>query len=587
MVSRSGPRFFIGLFGMTAALLALASLIAPGSPRSFAASKRGEASLRVPPRRFASAGAPIAMTALVTTLSARPAPDAADSLASSRSASELRGVVRDATGHPISEALVRGITLARASEGASPPEIIETLAVTDRQGAFVARVGPGDYAIFATKANRSSAVIEPISVAPGEAVDALDLVINGPAKVAGLVVDAAGHPIAAAITLRRALHAGRLEHGTRASKEGRFTFFELPDTALELEARDLTTGASGRVQLEHPDEHAIVRLGAAPGELRVTVIDETGAPLANATVHANDVDGSHGWFGFVGDDGRAILRPRATHLRITATTDDGSSAPVEVELDERPLEVEVRVERRGSVRGRILKPSGAAAVGTVALVPLERAAKDLRQEVDLDESGAFRFAPLPAGRYEIHWEGPELLGEAITQGFTIVGREDRVLPDLRPRGGRVVEGVVVDESGAPIAEADVSVVDGRTESLAHAVTTDDEGRFTLPGEVFGTVHVRAEGPGVVSAVTAVEERASTVTLVARGFGHVTGVLRGRLTADSRVRCTDGLWHPVDAAGQYSLSCPPGATIEVEAGDARRSFPVELEEEEQTYLELRI
>ncbi len=581
------PPVLLGLFGAVAGVFTVAALASLGPMRT---SMAVESRRSIPQPPLAS---PIA-AAVVPPVASRPRPSPVAEprrLSSSRSASSLEGTVHDLSGAPVAGAQIVGAVLSARAEPSNTDDepFFATLAITDEHGRFAAQVAPGDYAIFAVGGDRSSPLVEPLSVVPGEQVQELALVLTGRGELSGIVVDASGKPSEGSITVRLKGHSRRLRlRGLKA--DGRFRVGSLPDAEIELDARARFGGARALLSLAHGETNLVVRLGPVLGEIGVLVTDELGAPVEGAVVQMHELDGMWGGLTSTDAEGRASLVPSGAHLRVEASTEDSASEPVELDLDERPRVVPIHLERRGGVRGRVLLSSGAPAAGKVVLVRLDGPSPDTAPSgADVDEHGCFRVSPLPRGRYELHFDGGdhELLGDAITQTFSILGREDRVLPDLRLDGARLIRGVVVDESGEPVAHADVSVIDARQESSGSRATTDEHGRFTLEGQVFGAVRVRAEGDGVVSPVTLLSGRGDEdVTLVARGVGHISGLLRGQIPPGARVRCADGLWHSVRDSGHYELSCTPGSMLEIEAAGARRSFPVELEEEEQTYVEVR-
>ncbi len=591
MRAPSKPPLFLGLFGVAAIGFAVAALASLGPVRASTgrplAQGRSEPSLPTSPD-----ARPERVRAPTRTAYPKLAEEPARALTISRNASALRGTVRDLRGEPVEGAAILATVLlpSRTDAPRSDDDELATLALTDVRGEFVAFVPPGDYALFATSGDRSSALLEPLSVVPGEQLEALELVLTGRSTLSGFVVDAQGRPTEGTLLVRLRGHARTLK--VRAlPPSGAFEVDSLPDGPIEVAARAPHGGASAKRSLGHVEANVIMRLGSPLGELTVQVIDEAGEPVDGAIVQIREVGGIWGGLTFTGASGEASMVPSGAQVRVEASTDDSASDPVDVTMDERPRTVTVRVGRRGAVRGRVLLETGEPASGKVTLSRLDGTGPDSAPSgAELDGSGAFRVGPLPKGSYEVRYDGGErgVVGDATVLPFTIVGSEERILPDLRIDGGRTLHGFVLDESGEPVAHADVYVIDSRDEIIGNkATTTDTAGRFTVAGPVKGGVRLRAEGEGVVSPVVSVDANASEVTLVARGVGHISGVLRGRIASGARVRCTDGLWHPIDDSGQYTLSCSPGSKLEVESSGARHSFPVELEEDEQTYVELRL
>jgi len=153
-----------------------------------------------------------------------------------------------------------------------------------------------------------------------------------------------------------------------------------------------------------------------------------------------------------------------------------------------------------------------------------------------DDAGVFRLCGVPAdipvlvratsgeqqsGRVEIYFSGSEVAfrdftvsqrdtaARIVADSLLEKGSSDSVAVAL-PRGSAVVRGVVRDQSGRPLANVNVGLLD-----RPGTVATDADGRFTLGGVPAGTqtMEVRAIGFALARRVVALRSGAPTETVV--------------------------------------------------------------------------
>ena len=496
-------------------------------------------------------------------------------LMSSRRPCVVGGRVLAPNGAAVPAAIVHATRVgAGGTDTDEPTEEVGT-GETDEGGAFTIELGPGDYALYAAGGGRASALVAPISLAPGEEVHDLELTLSSAAKLSGLVVDAAGDPVRGAlVTVRVPGDAGivRTEGTTRA---GAFELDDLPDGPLAIDVLGFF-GARARLELARPERDLVVRLGPALGELTIVVIDEAGRPVPAAEL---SIVGTR-WAAFIqaGEDGIATHAPREARLTLEATAGEDRSERTDIDLGVAPTTVRLVVAAGATVTGRVLDADGTPARGTVKLDG-ERAS-DTRAEADLDEEGRYELLGLRPGRYVVRYAASER--DAAEMAFSVNDRARRTLPDLRLAAERTLAGDVRDEAGALVAGADVERIDPSDGSTSVVAVTGDDGRFTASVRADGPVRLRAAAPDGTVSPTLLAEGA--VSLVVREVGNVDGVVRGA-PPGTRVRCGGGPWHAV-SGGQYSLQCPAGCELELEGGGTRRSFPVEVDAEDGAYVEVR-
>ncbi|HEX5759760.1 MAG TPA: carboxypeptidase-like regulatory domain-containing protein [Thermoanaerobaculia bacterium] len=357
--------------------------------------------------------------------------------------------------------------------------------LTGRDGTFSLPVRPAEHnQLEAAAAGHVGAVRE--KVRPGEVVT---LLLEPAAALAGVVVDAAGRPIAGA-----ALHAS--PSGDAGGHSPRDAF------------RRATSGAGGRFRFPRllprqlyeiaarHDEHAPGRLlartppsGASAPPLRMVlgsgqtasgrVIDSEGNPIAGVEVSLARVERPHGRrSGLAFSIGRhggprattdAAGRFRFRHLEageydlsaarqgFAAAGRQGVEVPVQAaEADLGELVLEPGVVLAGRVTGAKGVPvAGAHVAANPSDWMFERWSAAPREPVVTDGDGVFRIGELrPGQRLQLHVDHPDY-APLDALGVEVPTAEPLAI-ELRPRGRLAVR--VVGPEGEPIAGATVSAV---------------------------------------------------------------------------------------------------------------------------------
>ncbi len=146
-----------------------------------------------------------------------------------------------------------------------------------------------------------------------------------------------------------------------------------------------------------------------------------------------------------------------------------------------------RVERGAMITGRVVLSTGDAVAGAslaVAMVGVDSPVATSGWGRDQsDTSGGFRISGLPPGTYALAIDSS--VGVAPAAGFRVIVGENEVIErDFVLEAAAIVDGVVEDPHGTPIANTDVFArsVGTRWSTIA---TTDDAGQFQLtmrPGD---------------------------------------------------------------------------------------------------------
>lgn len=244
------------------------------------------------------------------------------------------------------------------------------------------------------------------------------------------------------------------------------------------------------VTSEDDEAEQSVNIDVARGAVIGTVTDESGTPIAGATVTANASDDGN-YTATTDDDGTYTIENVSvgTH-NVTATKDNYSSATKTVD-----------VPANGSVTANFtLAPSNGSISGTVTasntgkpVANVTVAAEDSDGNVynaTTNENGAYTI-DVPPGTYSVNVAGtpPGYHAESIITvdaGETVTGVDFTVEPTNPPTG--TIEGTVTNGAGNPITDAHVVDVDGD----AFNVSTDETGHYEISNLTEGTYALRVK-----------------------------------------------------------------------------------------------
>ena len=149
--------------------------------------------------------------------------------------------------------------------------------------------------------------------------------------------------------------------------------------------------------------------------------------------------------------------------------------PVDIQVNAgATTELEVRLERASLVKGRVLDEESGEPVAGAVVSPV---ASDMMAKSD--DEGRYSLYLLP-GEAQISASppgGPSWPGDATATVTVLVAAQDSLAPDLRVKRALMLEGLVVDQEGRPVAGATVH----RSSDLfaRQRVQSDGQGRFVL------------------------------------------------------------------------------------------------------------
>jgi protocatechuate 3,4-dioxygenase beta subunit len=357
------------------------------------------------------------------------------------------------------------------------------------------------------------------------------------------------------------------------------------------------------------------------------VVDAAGRPLAGAAVRAVPVQGS----AFVplpataprrarsGSDGRFRVdgMPAGASLSVRATLDGFAPWQQRVAPETAAREgaagavpgypaVEIVLSAGARIRGRLVDEDGAPVAGAeVALTPRDGerqpwgAEPEGAQRVVSGQGGVFELLDLPVGRVDLEVDaarhpplarpGVEVrrLGETVDLGDLVLGPE------------AVLDGVVEDSKGAPIAGAEVRVGEGvRRPFWLGGAGADEGSRLTGPGGEFRierlrpgdlvALEVSKEGYAAAAPAIVRVPAEDPVHVVLQPVAHVSGRVvdeAGRGVSDAMIlpsadhfgRATFSHTAPSEEDGSFEVETGPGAVrLTARKEGFRPASPVLLE-----------
>ncbi|WP_273837892.1 carboxypeptidase regulatory-like domain-containing protein [Halococcus sp. PRR34] len=243
------------------------------------------------------------------------------------------------------------------------------------------------------------------------------------------------------------------------------------------------------VTSEDDEAEQPVDIDIARGAITGTVTDESGAPIAGATVTANASDGNY--TATTGDDGTYTIEdvPTGTH-DITASADNYSSATQTVDVPANGTATAdfTLAPENGSISGTVTASDAGDPVANVTV-----AAEDGDGTVynaTTDDNGTYTI-DVPPGTYSVNVADTPAGYEAQTiitvgPGEAVTGIDFTVEPTNPPTGS--IEGTITNGAGTPIEGAHVVDADGD----AFNVSTDEAGHYEIGNLTESTYALRAK-----------------------------------------------------------------------------------------------
>jgi hypothetical protein len=478
----------------------------------------------------------------------------------------LRGrVIARESGLPLA-----GVELRPEPVGAQPAPLNER-PHSDAQGRFaVDGLEPGSYFVSALGLGLRGKS-GPYELAVGEVIDNLEIAVRNVAQVSGRVLQSDGRACQ-----RGSLVLGAPDplHPLPDSTDHIAALMEAPPLSAEIGAEGavrfaavvpgkyyVTVRCQGQMLRDGPrmldvaadDLAGLVWTVNEGASLRVLTVDERDQPVGNVEFRVqlpslrawadhslaarSDAEGRYDIVG--------ILAPGP--YRLIAASYYGA-APVKVQVRAGEANVaKLKLTGSAAIEAK-LQAQGEPVTGlSVSAVPLDTAAassglSEVNPAVASELGGGrYRMAPLPEGRYEVRVE--DGINPSVSSQPIELGRGQKAeLEVALDRAGKI-SGHVVDDQGAPVADAWVSAIaealtaarGASTERAAFAtlpaarVLSDGEGEFSFErlagGSASYTIEVSVPKLGAAQA-RAVHASNKRIALVLRAVGSISGQIEG-------------------------------------------------------------
>jgi hypothetical protein len=365
--------------------------------------------------------------------------------------------------------------------------------------------------------------------------------------------------------------------------DGRFEIADLPAGRFTLEARAEGCGLLVARGLEVPAADLVtaqrgVDLGTftlPPGAgLSGHVVDADGTPVAGAVLRPSpaspetprprsDETGAFSFGGYVPGE-RLSLVVQA----------DGYAESV---LDQVPVpqaDLVVVLQPPATVVGTVVDSRGEPAAGErVHAFPIGLDARSRGHGSSLstssDEAGRFEIAGLPAGRFAISTSDSQVQVE-LTAGQRRDGLRLVVLPTIQVRGR------VTDEADRPVHRCVVSAVRFHSSGSRHgiSVTTDRDGRYTLPVRTTRDVDLSAVAEGYLPHHVALDATAGADRQVDFRLHRTGGALAGTVVDAEGlpVAGAEVAFRHADPGGPSDRNPFPHSSYTTAGPDGRFSWP---------------
>lgn len=494
----------------------------------------------------------------------------------------VAGRVTDRDGGPLAGVIVGASPTTSAPSGLMQQMLVGTRRRDDEaiqtasDGTFTMRLKEGSYDFvfsregFAPKAVRAHQV--------GRATDALEVMLDPGVEIAG-----------------RVTRAGEGVQGVRVmamSEGGRSMEETAPDGSFRLS--DLAPGAMMLMATKDEEFIQQVRPVTAPatdvlieippgGRIAGRVIDRsTKQPVTQFQAGISSPRGGGGMVfmtppqtrAFTSDDGAFLLENVPAGQTTVVVQAPGYTATrisnITVEEGKTVADLEVAMDRGVKVTGRVTGPGGTAlsgvavrqdaAAGRVMRVP------GMSPGTITDANGEYTIEAVEPGEKTFIFSRTGYLTTRKTADLS--GSESRL--DVQMSTGVRVSGVVVTDSGAPVADAVVSATSAS--DMGTSTRTDQNGTFQMEGLAPARYNFRTSKQGFPTGQLKDVDVSSgaPVRIVLQAGGTVYGRVIG-LSAEEMQQATvtannpnGGAASPVDAAGNYRIEGAPTGTVRLTA-----------------------
>jgi hypothetical protein len=407
----------------------------------------------------------------------------------------LEGLVLDENEKPVAGAEVR--------ISSSPARTTKT--DTDGTFSFDKLLGR-TYALNARAGDRIGRAVAKVTSKPEPVV----IRMRAGTTLTVMVTDAVTHkPIGGARVMR---NAESNDDEVKTGADGKAVLRGIDEGWVGVTAVATGYGPASAVKNVGDDREVRIDLALSPGAaLSGRVVDERGAAVASAKVWA--VDGASAWDSGAGaklavtsgKDGSFTIPALSAGSYIVHGKSEihapSETSPILVSGDSPTTGVTLVMKDASLLAGVVVTPDGTPVPYASVRVASKTMARDMTyRQASADDKGTFEIKGLPRAAMRVRADGEEASSQAVE--VDLAAKPDQRDVKLVLDVGGSIAGIVVDETGEPIAEATVKcypdfmageIQDGNFVLASDATATSDgDGRFTLHGLEKGKYRVWAD-----------------------------------------------------------------------------------------------
>jgi hypothetical protein len=439
---------------------------------------------------------------------------------------------------------------------------------TGAEGNVELRITPGKYDVSVTG---DTLVQKNIT---GQQLDAksspLNVTVERGVELSGRVAFADGR---AATEMTVTLQPpGGMSRMATTDASGAFSFKNAPRGPVTLEATTMRGSrmSSGKKEVTAPAKDVVITMPRG-GSISGRVVDDaTHSPVTDFQVSALHAGVVSTAVPVQSNDGSFTineLAPGPTDVQVTARGyAPGSARAIDVAEGKTTSDVEVHLERGATIKGRVTTSDGQPADGVSIMVDDagRRAIGVSMQREGTDANGNYTIEGVTPGSRTVMFSKS---GFAIARKTVDAAGGKESTLDVTLDRGRELRGKVVDESGQPVAMADVRV----EQEMVAPMRTESDGGFVIGGLRDGKFRVTARKAGYVEAhADDADPSGPPLTLTLRRGGAISGHVGGMTDAEAGY-ATASAFGPsgastarVDSSGNFTLEGLPDGRYMVDA-----------------------